>query len=53
MEEYHMNLLEKKDGKKDKNEEGKKEHKVSLAHNESLWAQKLTHYVNFWVQKLC
>jgi hypothetical protein len=25
---------------------------VSLAHNVSFWAQKLTHYVRFWAQKL-
>ena len=28
-------------------------HKVSLAHNVSFWAQKLTHNVSFWGQKLC
>ena len=28
-------------------------HKVSLAHNVSFWAQKLTHFVSFWAQKLC
>ena len=29
----------------------KKMDKVSLAHNLSFWAQKLTHYVSFWTQK--
>ena len=26
------------------------EHKVSLAHNVSFWAQKLIHFISFWSQ---
>jgi hypothetical protein len=32
--------------------ENKRRHTVSLAHNDSFWAQKLTYSVSFWAQKL-